>query len=100
MNKRLLAIIIFCILIALFASCASGPPTRLVEHETRSDVRQAYMQAYWPTAHRIGGFIHWDGDTCVIHYSLEAPDRDRCIRHEYDHCLYGPWHGHNITSDC
>lgn len=84
---------------ALLTGCA-GPQIKVIYHDTYAETTEAYGDVYHFKGRTVGGFIEWRGNTCYVHMSLEAPDLDRCYKHERDHCWFGAWHGDEWTHDC
>lgn len=88
------------LLLVLIVTGCAGQPERIVYHDTYEATTEAYGDRYHFKGRTIGGFIHWVNGVCEIHVSREAPDLQRCIEHERDHCWFGDWHPDEFIRDC
>lgn len=61
-------------------------------------VREAVMALGVKAVPKVWAFSVVKGNTCTIHMIDPNKDyRPELIGHEYLHCVYGQWHGTNVT---
>ena len=86
--------LVFC------SGCTSVPVSYVVLPDAEA-VTLRYRALGGRSEGLVGGFSRTLGNgVCEVTYRADVPNRERCIRHEIDHCLFGDYHPGRTVNDC